>query len=440
MSMSLVNSNSYLESLLRGQPRLPPSPLAWFNQLRANAVDHAGRLKLPTTRDEEWRFTDLSPLVRQSFQPALAAPALQAADVERFSLAEAAIRLVFVDGKYMPQLSTPAERLGNRGLIVTNLSSAITANAEAIEPHLGQYARFEDNLFAALNTAFLHDGALVMVPRGAAIDTPVHVLLIATQPEVASHPRCLFIAEAGSEITILEDYVSLNDAIYVTNAVTEIAVGDNAQISHIRVQRDSTEAFHIGNCAVSLGHAGRYRSVSVALGARISRYDLNTVLDAEGAECAIDGLALINGRQLADTHSSIDHAKPNCTSRQLHKCIADGSAHAVFNGKIMVRPGAQNTDSAQSSRNLLLNAKARIDTKPQLEIFADDVKCAHGATVGQLDSEELFYLKSRGLSGAAARNLLTYAFGAEIIDRIPIASLKYRLERTVLEQTKKTEP
>ncbi|ABB74005.1 Iron-regulated ABC transporter permease protein SufD [Nitrosospira multiformis ATCC 25196] len=440
MSMSLVNSNSYLESLLQGQPRLPPSPLAWFNQLRANAVDHAGRLKLPTTRDEEWRFTDLSPLVRHSFQPARAAPALQTADVEHFSLTEAAIRLVFVDGKYMPQLSTPAERLGNRGLIVTNLSSAITANAEAIEPHLGQYARFEGNLFAALNTAFLHDGALVIVPRGAVIDTPVHVLLVTTQPEVASHPRCLFIAEAGSEVTILEDYVSLNEAIYVTNAVTEIAVGDNAQISHIRVQRDSTEAFHIGNCAVSLAHASRYRSVSVALGARISRYDLNTALAAEGAECVIDGLALINGRQLADTHSSIDHARPNCTSRQLHKCIADGSAHAVFNGKIMVRPGAQNTDSAQSSRNLLLNAKARIDTKPQLEIFADDVKCAHGATVGQLDSEELFYLKSRGLSEVAARNLLTYAFGAEIIDRIPIASLKYRLERTVLEQTKKTEP
>lgn len=437
MSMSLVNSNTYLESLLQGQPRLPASPLAWFNQLRANAVDHAGRLKLPTTRDEEWRFTDLSPLARQSFQPARAAAALQAADVEHFSVAEAAIRLVFVDGKYMPHLSTPAERLGNRGLIVTNLSSAITANAEAIEPHLGQYARFEDNLFAALNTAFLHDGALVIVPRGAAIDTPVHVLLIATQPEVASHPRCLFIAEAGSEVTILEDYVSVNEAAYVTNAVTEIAVGDNARISHIRVQRDSTEAFHIGNCAVSLAHASRYRSVSVALGARISRYDLNTVLDAEGAECAIDGLALINGRQLADTHSSIDHAKPNCTSRQLHKCIADGSAHAVFNGKIMVRAGAQNTDSAQSSRNLLLNAKARIDTKPQLEIFANDVKCAHGATVGQLDSEELFYLKSRGLSGVTARNLLTYAFGAEIIDRIPIASLKYRLEQTVLEQTKK---
>ena len=209
----------------------------------------------------------------------------------------------------------------------------------------------------------------------------------------------------------------------------------NAQVDHVRVQRESGQAFHIANCAVSLAHASRYHSVSVALGARISRYDLECAADGRGAECTIDGLALIGERQLADTHTCIDHAKPHGVSRQLHKCIVGGAAHAVFNGKIMVRAGAQRTDSAQSSRNLLLTAKAHVDTKPQLEIFADDVKCAHGATVGQLDSEELFYLQSRGLSDAAARNLLTYAFGAEIIDRIPVASLRRRLEQTVLEQT-----
>jgi Fe-S cluster assembly protein SufD len=201
------------------------------------------------------------------------------------------------------------------------------------------------------------------------------------------------------------------------------------------VQRDNGAAFHIANCAVSLARASRYQSVSVALGARISRYNLNVQQVAEGAECAIDGLALISGRQLADTHTCIDHARPHGVSRQLHKCIVDGAARAVFNGKIMVRPGAQRTDSRQSSRNLLLTAQARVDTKPQLEIFADDVKCAHGATVGQLDSEEVFYLRSRGLSDAAARNLLTYAFGAEIIDRIPVATLKHRLEQVVLAHT-----
>jgi Fe-S cluster assembly protein SufD len=437
MSMSMVTGNSYLESLLQGQPQLPPSPLAWFNQLRANAVDRAGTLKVPTTRDEEWRFTDISPLAKLSFQPLRGVSTVKTADVERFYLDEAAVRLVFVDGAYMPQFSTSPNRAKELGLVVTDLSTAIATHGVAIEPHLGRHAGFEHNLFTALNTAFLHDGALVVVPRETAAREPVHVLFIATRPEAASHPRCLLIAESGSSVTLVEDYVTLHEGAYVTNAVAEIALGDNAEVNHIRVQRDSINAFHIANCAVSLAHASRYRSVSVALGARISRYDLNVLLAAEGAECAIDGLALITERQLADTHSCIDHAVPDCTSRQLHKCIVDGAAHAVFNGKIIVRPGAQRTDSTQSSRNLLLSGKTRVDTKPQLEIFADDVKCAHGATVGQLASEELFYLKSRGLSEVMARNLLTYAFGAEIIDRISIASLKHRLERTVLERTQR---
>jgi len=227
----------------------------------------------------------------------------------------------------------------------------------------------------------------------------------------------------------------LQEGAYFTNAVTEIAAADNATVKHVRVQRENGAAFHIANCAVSLAHASRYQAVSVSLGARISRYDLNVLQAAEGTECSVDGLALITDRQLADTHSMIDHAHPHGVSRQLHKCIADGASHAVFNGKIMVRHGAQRTDSSQSSRNLLLTAKARVDTKPQLEIFADDVKCAHGATVGQLDAEEVFYLRSRGLSELTARNLLTYAFGAEIIDRIPVATLKHTLEQTVLAHT-----
>ena len=438
MSVSMVTGNSYLESLLQGRPQLPSTPLAWLNQLRANAVDRVGTLKVPTTRDEEWRFTDISPLAKLSFQPVHAVSSLRTADVEHFFIEEAATRLVFVDGAYAPELSTQSNGVEDAGLIVTNLPSAAAAHAAAIEPHLGRHAAFEDNVFAALNTAFLHDGALIIAPRNAAVQKPVHLLFIATQKETASHPRCLLIAESGSAVTVIEDYVSLQKEAYVTNAVTEIALADNAQVNHIRIQRDSTEAFHIASCAVSLARASRYRSVSVTLGARISRYNLDALLAAEGVECTIDGLALITGRQLADTHTCIDHAKPHGTSWQSHKCIVDGAAHAVFNGKIMVRPGAQRTDSSQSSRNLLLNAKARVDTKPQLEIFADDVKCAHGATVGQLDNEEVFYLKSRGLSEITARNLLTYAFGAEIIDRISVASLKHRLEQTVLEQTQRS--
>jgi len=432
MSATRTLAEGYLESLLAGQPGLPTSPSAWLNKLRAEAVDRVGVLTVPTVRDEEWRFTDLSPLTRLSFQPVRTPVGLKAADVERFRIEEATTRLVFVDGVHAPELSSAAR---DGVVVVANLSAAGAAQAAAIDLHLGRHVEFHDSVFAALNTAFLHDGALVVVARDVSAAAPVHLLFIATQRGTASYPRCLLVAEPGSAVTVVEDYVALQPETYFTNAVTEIALGDRAHVDHIRVQRDSGQAFHIANCAVSLANSSRYRSVSVALGARISRYDLNVLHTGEGAECAIDGLALIGERQLADTHSCIDHAQPHGVSRQLQKCIAGGAAHAVFNGKIIVRRDAQRTNSSQSSRNLLLTPKARVDTKPQLEIFADDVKCAHGATVGQLDSEALFYLTSRGLSNTAARNLLTYAFGAEIIDRIPVASLKLWLERAVVEQT-----
>ena len=421
-----------LESLLAGQPRWRAGPSAWLDKLRAEAVDRVGVLTVPTIRDEEWRFTDLSPLTKLSFQPVRMPVGLTAADIERFRVEEATTRLVFIDGVHAPELSRVAR---GGGVVVANLSAAGPAEAAAIDLHLGRHAEFRNSVFAALNTAFLHDGALVVVPRDVSAAAPVHLLFVATQKDAASYPRCLLVAESGSAVTVVEDYVALQPETYFTNAVTEIALGDSAHVDHIRVQRDSGQAFHIANCAVSLANASRYRSVSVALGARISRYDLNVLHTAEGAECTIDGLALIGERQLADTHSCIDHAQPHGVSRQLHKCIARGAAHAVFNGKIIVRRDAQRTNSSQSSRNLLLSPKAHVDTKPQLEIFADDVKCAHGATVGRLDSEAVFYLASRGLSDAAARNLLIYAFGAEIIDRIPVASLRLWLERAVLEQT-----
>lgn len=432
MSATTSVARSYLEGLLAGQPRVPASPLAWLNELRGEAVDRVGVLTVPTLRDEDWRFTDISPLTKLSFQPVHAAVRCQAADVERFYLPEATTRLVFVDGVHVPELSSLAS---DCGVVVANLSAAAAVHAPAIELHLGRHAEFRDNVFTALNTAFLHDGALVAVPRDASIAAPVHLLFIATQKEAASHPRWLLVAESGSAVTVIEDYVSLQEDSYFTNSVAEIALADSARVNHIRVQRDSGRAFHIANCAVSLARASHYQSVSVALGARISRYDLNVLQAAEGAGCTIDGLALIGERQLADTHTSIDHAKAHGVSRQLHKCIVGGAGHAVFNGKIMVRHDAQRTDSAQSSRNLLLSGGARVDTKPQLEIFADDVKCAHGATVGQLDSEAVFYMTSRGLSATAARSLLTYAFAAEIIGRIPVASLRQGLEKSVLKQT-----
>lgn len=424
-------ASAYLQSLLAGQPRLVASQQAWFNQLRSSAVETVSELTIPTTRDEEWRFTDISLLTKISLQPAHAVISLTKAEIQRFLIEEADTRLVFVDGIYAPSLSyVPAAS----GIIVGNLATVLAKNAGVLKQHLGQHAATKDNVFAALNTAFLHDAALVLLPRNVAVSAPLHLLFIATQKEVVSYPRTLVLADNGCAVTVVEDYVSLQDEAYFTNAVTEFVLADNAHVNHIRVQREGAKAFHIASCAAILSRASNYQSVSVAMGARISRYNLNVKM-AEGAECSADGLALISARQLADTHTCIDHAQPHGTSRQLHKCIVGGAAHAVFNGKIMVRHGAQKTDSQQSNHTLLLTEKAHIDTKPQLEIFADDVKCTHGATIGQLDSEEVFYLQSRGLSETVARNMLTYAFGAEIIERIPVTSLKRSLEQTVLEQT-----
>lgn len=428
--MSTVTSHNYLDNLFQSWQR--PSASSWLDRLRANAMDSAGTLRMPTTQDEEWRFTDISPLSHLPYPVAHAAFKAQLSDIKYYYLEETSCRLVFVDGQFAPELSNIAD---NASVIIGNLLSLLPTHGDTIARYLGQLAEFKNDVFTALNTAFLHDSACIIIPKNMSVATPIHLLFISRQTEVTSYPRCLLIAEAGSNATIIEDYIATEEAPYVTNSVVEMSLADSAHINHVRVQRDNQQAFHIGNCTVSLAHASQYHSVSITLGAYISRYNLNVMLSGEGAECAADGLVLISGRQLADTHTFIDHAKPYGKSRQLHKCIIDGMAHGVFNGKIKVRPHAQLTDSAQLSRNLLLTNKARIDTKPQLEIFADDVKCAHGATVGQLDKEEIFYLKSRGLPDLAARNLLTYAFGGEVIDRIPISSLKRQLEEIVLART-----
>ncbi len=429
--MMTVADNKFLADLLAGQ--VPADRGDALGKLRARAVERVGALTVPTTRDEDWRFTDLAPLTRISYQPVRAATALTAADIAPFVLAEAPARLVFVDGIYASQLSTPA-----RGaVLLSSLAAALPAQSALVEKELGRMAAFENNAFTALNTAFVNDGALVLLPRTATAAQPVHLLFIATQKEVASYPRCLVVAAAGSSATVIEDYVALTPDAYLTNAVGEFVLADDARLNHVRVQREGAAGFHIGHTAVSIAHGSRYHGINIGFGARLSRHNVDVVQTAEGGECELGGLAMVDGSQLADTHTTIDHTKPHGASRQQHKCIVGGSARAVFNGRIVVRQGAQLTNSSQSSRNLLLSDRARIDTKPQLEIFADDVKCAHGATVGQLDADEVFYLKSRGLSEATARSLLTYAFGAEILRDIPVASLRQRLEQTVLAQTER---
>ena len=412
---------------------MPRSGTSWLNERRAHALECANALTVPTTRDEEWRFTDISQLTRTSFQPIAGSSPPSMSEISAFLAPEAVLRLVFVDGVFAPVLSS------TKGLpdsvVVTPLALAFGTHAAAIEPHLARHAAFENDVFTALNTAYLRDGAFVHVAKDRKCPVPVQLLHISVQKEVAVYPRCLVIAEAGAECTVIEDFVTLTDGAYFNDAVTEIVAGEGARVTHVRLQREAAGAFHIANCVVALAKNARYASHAISLGARLSRLNLNVLQQGDGVEVKLDGLALISGRQLADSHTLMDHARPNGKCQQLHKCIVGGGAHAVFNGKILVRPGAQLTDSAQQSRTLLLSDKARVDAKPQLEIFADDVKCAHGAAIGQIDAEQLFYLQSRGLSTESARNLLTYAFAAEVVDRIPVPSLVERLEQAVLAHT-----
>jgi len=429
---ALTAPHPYVATLLAGSNAVPKSPAAWLDALRAAALERANALSVPTTRDEEWRFTDLSPLTKLQVKPAVAPAALAVADIAGHVLPEAAARLVFVDGILVPQLGASSTKLP-AGVTVLPLSEALKTHAALVEAQLGKMAG--DELFTALNTAFLNHGVFIHFAKGAVLQAPIHLLFVAAGQDVAAHPRVLVVAESGAEGCLIEDYIAHGEAAGLTNAVTEIAVAANASLRHIKLQRESQKAFHIGSCAVTLGKDARFVSQAVTLGARLSRNNLAITQQGEGIEVAIDGLALIGGRQLADTHTLIDHLKPHGRCEQVHKTIVGGGAHAVFNGKVFVREGAQLTDSSQQSRNLLLSDKARVDTKPQLEIFADDVKCAHGAAVGQIDPEHLFYLKSRGLTERAARNLLTYAFGAEIIDRIPVPSLVAQLEKLVMQRT-----
>ena len=296
---------------------------------------------------------------------------------------------------------------------------------------IGSLIDFEKNGFTALNTAFIGEGVFIHLPKNVKIDAPIQLLFFTDDGKV-SFPRVLIVAENFAEATFIESYIRNNETKYLTDAVIEISLADEAKVKHYRVQRESHAAFHIGATGVSIGRGSVYDATNINLGARISRHDINFKFNAEGGEAFVDGLYMIGDDQHHDTHSVIDHALPNCVSHQTYKGIVDGKAHAVFNGKIFVRENASGTDGYQSNKNLLLSNDARVDTKPQLEIFNDDVKCAHGATVGQLEEEELFYLSSRGLNESLARNLLTYGFAEEIINKIEIESIKKQLDGAVL--------
>jgi Fe-S cluster assembly protein SufD len=416
-----------LKRLIQNRSPLPAN--VWLQTVRDRALNLLQDQDLPSTKDEEWRFADPSALYRIPFQPAAAATVEEIGD---WAIADLPIRIVVVNGIFSTELST-LDRLPE-GITVHSLAGA----DDTLQPYLAQQQGMNE-VFTALNTASFTDGVVIRVGKNRTIETPIHLLFLTasgTTPTVVA-PRALVIAESGSSATLIEEYGSLDSERYWTNAVTEVWLGDNAQLHHTRTQREDATAFHIGKTAVSQGRDSRYSLCALGIGAQFSRHNPEIILTGIQTETHLNGLTLGVQSQVADTHSLIHFAQPHCIAKQLHKCIADDRARVVFNGKIEVPKAAQQTNAAQLSRNLLLSSKARVDTKPQLEIVADDVKCAHGATVSQLDDEEIFYLQSRGLDREGACDLLVKGFTAEITEKVPSAELRSRLLQSVLSQIRK---
>ncbi len=408
----------------------------WLGQLREDGWARFSAEGFPSTHEEDWRFTNLAALAKTPFRRAAKGEAAASpAQLAAYRLPGAACQLVFVNGHFAPQLSD----LGNlpEGLLVCSLAKAIDCGREGcapegIEQHLGRYADMGRDVFTALNTALWEDGAYLRIHRGVALEQPIHLLYVSAGAgaEIATHPRTLIIAEDASQAAIVEDYVSLGDEAAFSNAVTELAAGQNAIVSHFLVERENLASFNVSTLRIEQSRSAQVDSHSILLGGGLVRNNVHPVLNGEGAECLINGLFIGASRQRGaggqhsasgqhiDNFMFVEHARPNCNSRQFYNGILADHARGVFHGRIVVHKDAQKTDAKQTNRNLLLSDDARIDTKPQLEIYADDVKSTHGATIGQIEEEQLFYLRSRGIDEVSARNTLLYAFAAECLDRM----------------------
>jgi Fe-S cluster assembly protein SufD len=394
-----------------------------LEDLRDIATQYVLSASFPTVRDEEWRFTDLSPLL----QIPLNVPQGNQSEIKLSDITmpvkdkdDLPLRLVFVNGVYAPDLSA----VKSSDFYAGNLSNVPEKYQARINDVLSKHKQ-QTEVFTALNIAGLVDAAVVFVPANISLDTPIHLLFV-TAPGASPtmcQPHCLIIAEPGSNVTLIEDYATVGNVAAFTNAVTDVVVGENAAVNHVRLQREGGEVVHIGKSAIAQSRNSSYTCHAISLGGKISRHNLEVFQRGEATETTLNGLTVAFGEQLADTHSLINFNHPHGTSRQLHKCIIGNKARAVFNGKVFVPKAAQLTDAGQLSRNLLLSPRARVDTKPQLEIVADNVKCSHGATVSQLEDDELFYLQSRGLNLERSRYLLIDAFAAEILDKLPIVGV-----------------
>jgi len=432
MMDTAFDKNQFLETFAGQEKAFLAGESAWLAPVRRQAIARFGELGLPTTRLESWRYTSVKPLAKRGFR---------LADVyEPDGLTPSMIRklaplqgeghlLVFVNGSYAEDLSRTDDLPD--GVTAMSLAEAISSRREEIEPHLARHAAYEDHAFAAMNTALMQDGACVLVPRGAVVPDPIHIVHVTTASPAAPlmcFPRNLIVAAEGSQVTIVETYTSLGGAASFTNAVTEVVAGDGAVVEHYKVQTEDESSLHIAGASMNVGRNAALTSHVICLGASMCRNDLSVLLASAGGDCTLNGLYVVAGSQHVDNHTVIDHAMPQCSSREIYKGILGGRARGVFDGKVIVRPDAQKTDARQVNNNLLLSDEALVDTKPQLEINADDVKCTHAATIGQLDLDALFYMRSRAIDLMDAKSMLIRGFVYDMLDRIRIPSLRAGLE------------
>ncbi len=419
------------EKSLNGESKSP------VHQLRRSALLEFSRLGFPTTKNEEWRYTNIASIAKTNFSafPKSALPLLKSTDIQHFLEGDASAHLlVFVNGYFIQELSNVGKL--PKGVKIENLATVLKNNSVEVNKYLGGIASFANNEFNALNTAFLNDGVYIRLEDKAILEEPVTCLYLSTddQTPFAVHPRNLIVAGKTSKVTIIERYAGLGKNVYLTNSLTEVFLAEQAKVEHTKLQLESESAYHISSIHVHQQKESNYTSNSIALGGSITRNNIISKLDGEYIECTLNGLSLGTRTQLIDNHTTIDHAKPNCVSHELYKAILDGQSKGVFNGKIFVRKDAQKTDAKQTNKALLLSDDATIDTKPQLEIFADDVKCTHGATVGQLDENQIFYLRTRGFGRELARDVLTTAFANSVVDKITIQSLREHLYELIFQK------
>ena len=430
ISSDLTEQKTYRAQFEALQNETIESAPHWLRTLRTAAMARFAELGFPSRNHEEWRSTNIAPIAETLFEAG--ATTLDAAIIAELAFAELPGHLlVLVNGKVSPELSRIGALPG--GVIVGSLADVLRNSPALAEAYLAKSAEFDKAAFVALNTAFLSDGAYISIPRSAIIEEPIQILYVSAAGGVptVSYPRALIVAGENSQATIAETYLQTGEGTVFSNAVTEIVLGENAVLDHYKTTQKGDGSYHVGTLQTELAKSANFSSHNITLDGAIVRHDSNAKLAGEGGECTLNGLYIARERQLVDNHTAIDHALPHCNSHELYKGILDDRSRGVFNGKIFVRLDAQKTDAKQTNQTLLLSREATINTKPQLEIFADDVRCTHGATIGQLDDEMLFYMRARGIGREEARGLLTYAFASDVIDRMKFVALRNLVHRAL---------